>query len=96
MNNLRIAGNNFLLTMITINGKNHPTITDAAKEFGVAAKTVRDWIEKGVIPAPPVVQFGIRSVQVFPADYMKIAQRKRAEYIAKKNGSKRKKVSLVS
>lgn len=81
--------------MITVNGKNHPTITDAAREFGVAAKTVRDWIPR-VIPTPPVVQFGIRRVQVFPADYMKIAQRKRAEYIAKKNGSKRKNASLAS
>ena len=87
---------NFLLTMITSNGKTHLTIVDAAKEFGVAAKTVRDWIEKGTIPKPPVIQFGIRCVQVFPPHYMKTAKEALAAYVSKKNGVKRKSIRLVA
>ncbi len=96
VNNVRIAANNFLLTMITICGKNQPSIVDAAKEFGVAAKTVRDWIGKRVIPPPPVMQFGIRRVQVFPPDYMKIAKQKLEAYTAKKENLRRKHVSLIA
>jgi hypothetical protein len=66
--------------MIVINGKPSPTVADAAKEFCVAAKTVHDWIEKGIISHPPTMQYGVRPMQVFPPDYMKTAKRELAGY----------------
>ena len=92
---MTICGN-FLLTMITSNGKTHLTIVDAAKEFGVAAKTVQDWIDKGRIPKPLVIQFGIRRIQVFPPHYMKTAKESLAAYVSKKTGVKRRIVRLVA
>ena len=56
--------------MILVNGVDHKTISDAAKELGVSSKTVRDWIKKGVIEPPPVVLQGLRRIQVFPSDYI--------------------------
>ncbi len=38
--------------MIVVSGRTYYTIVDAAAEFGVSAKTVRSYIDKGVIPAP--------------------------------------------
>ena len=71
--------------MIVINSKTHYTIADAAKEFGVASKTVHDWIGKGIIPRPPVVPYGIRRIQTFPSDYMKVARRELRKYLNKKS-----------
>jgi predicted site-specific integrase-resolvase len=73
--------------MIVIKGKTYYTIADSAKEFGVAAKTVHDWIEKGIIPRPPVVQYGIRRIQVFPPEYMKVAKQRKQQY-QKRNSKK--------
>lgn len=74
--------------MIVIKNKTHYTIADAAKEFGVSPKTVHDWIGKKIIPRPHTVQFGIRRIQVFPREYMKIAKRRIQEYQKKKFKSK--------
>jgi predicted site-specific integrase-resolvase len=74
--------------MIVIKNKTHYTIVNAAKEFGVAPKTVHDWIEKGVIPRPPVVQYGLRSIQVFPPEYMKTAKRRKRDYQKRKSMKK--------
>ena len=75
--------------MIVINGKSYPTIADAAKEFRVAAKTVRDWIEKKIISPPPAMPYGIRRVQIFPPDYMKTAKRELDAYRTRKENSKK-------
>jgi len=56
--------------MITIGGEQHRTIADAARDWSVSTKTVRDWIERTVIPKPPKVRHGLRTIQVFPANYM--------------------------
>jgi len=69
--------------MIVIKGQTHHTIADAVKEFGVASKTVYDWIGKKIIPRPPVVRYGIRRVQVFPREYMKVAKRQIEDYQSK-------------
>ena len=60
--------------MIIISGQTYSTIIDAAGELGVSAKTVREYIAKSIIPEPPVIQFGIRTVKHFPPDYMKLAR----------------------
>jgi hypothetical protein len=72
--------------MIYINGKTHRTIVDAAKELRVAAKTVHAYIAKAIIPTPPKVDYGIRRVQVFPPEYMRIAKR-RIQERQKRNSS---------
>jgi predicted site-specific integrase-resolvase len=63
-------------TMIVSRGKSYDTIAEAAKQFGVAPKTVHDWIKRGVIPRPPTVYYGIRRVQTFSAQYMKAAKKR--------------------
>jgi hypothetical protein len=60
--------------MIIIEGKTYSTIVDASKTLGVSAKTVRGYIEKGIIPAPPIIRYGIRAVMHFPTEYMKKAK----------------------
>ncbi len=59
--------------MMTIDGKRYPTISDAAKRFRVAQKTVYSWIEKGWISEPPTVPQGTKNIQIFPDDYMRSA-----------------------
>ncbi|MDD5722276.1 MAG: MerR family DNA-binding transcriptional regulator [Syntrophales bacterium] len=56
--------------MVIIKGKAYCTTADAAKELGVSAKTIRSYIEKGIIPEPPEVQSGLRTFKHFPQDYM--------------------------
>jgi hypothetical protein len=66
--------------MIIIGGQTYSTIIDAAKSFEVSAKTVRHYIASKIIPEPPVIQFGNRTVMHFPADYMAAAKKKLHQY----------------
>ncbi len=59
--------------MIRTGGQTYPTITDAADYFKVSTKTVAAWIVKGIIPAPPHITYGTRTVEVFPATYLEEA-----------------------
>jgi hypothetical protein len=61
--------------MIIISGQTYSTIIDAAKEFEVSAKTIRQYIASRIIPEPPVIQFGNRTVKHFPKEYMAAAKR---------------------
>lgn len=72
--------------MIMIGGQTYFTIVDAAGEIGVSAKTVRGYIDKGIIPEPPVIQFGIRTVKHFPPEYMDLARRHLEKYRTGKGG----------
>lgn len=66
--------------MIIISGQTYSTIIDAAGELGVSAKTIREYIAKKIIPDPPVIQFGIRTVKHFPPDYMDSARKQLQTY----------------
>jgi hypothetical protein len=66
--------------MIIISGQTYSTIIDAASELGVSAKTVREYIVKKIIPEPPIIQFGIRTVKHFPPDYMDMARKHLEKY----------------
>ena len=66
--------------MVYINGKAYRTIVDAAEDFGVSPKTVREWIRKKIIPKPPTVKWGVRVIQYFPPNYMKKAKKALDEY----------------
>jgi len=72
--------------MIIFNGQTYFTIIDAAAELGVSAKTIRQYIAKGIIPAPPVLQFGIRQVKHFPKTYMEMAKERLKQYRTSHNG----------
>ena len=74
--------------MITIGGKPYLTLVDAAKEFGVSSKTVCDWITKGIIPIPPQITWGIRTISHFPPEYMKEAQVRLERYRQEKAGQR--------
>ena len=70
--------------MVIIGGKTYYTIADAAKAFSVSAKTVRNYIDNGIIPNPPEVQYGLRTLKHFPSDYMEGARKLLNNYRRKK------------
>lgn len=72
------------LTMMKIDGIEYRTIADAAAWFGVSVKTIRQWIEKGIIPKPPKKEYGTRDIEVFTDEYLKEAERSKAAYKEKK------------
>jgi hypothetical protein len=47
------------------NGEQYLTISDLAKHFDVASKTVRDWANKGIIPEPEILEKGLTTTQVY-------------------------------
>lgn len=61
---------------VTVNGKNHRTMKEAAPIFGVTEKTVYSWIAKGIIPEPPRVLQGLKRIMVFPDSYIETAKQK--------------------
>ena len=60
--------------MIVAKGQTYFTTVDAAAELGVSTKTIREYIQKGIIPPPPEISFGVRMVRCFPPEYMKSAK----------------------
>jgi predicted site-specific integrase-resolvase len=60
--------------MIIVKGKTYYTIADAAERLGVSAKTIRDYIGKGIIPAPPEIMYGVRILRHFPVEYIDSAK----------------------
>jgi DNA-binding transcriptional MerR regulator len=74
--------------MVIIEGKAYYTTSDAAKALGVSAKTIRSYIEKGIIPEPPEIQSGLRTFKCFPQDYLgqakKILENYRRKQVALK------------
>lgn len=71
--------------MIITSGQAYSTIIDAAAELGVSAKTIRKYIEKKIIPEPPLIQFGIRTVKHFPPDYIIVARSHLEKYRTSRN-----------
>jgi predicted site-specific integrase-resolvase len=55
-------------------GNIYSTVSDAARELKVAAKTVNDWIKKGIIPKPPTQDFGTKTLNIFPPEYIERAK----------------------
>ena len=65
--------------MIVVGGRTYNTIVDAAAKFGVSAKTVRSYIDTGVIPVPPTVKYGMRLIKHFPSEYIVRAKKMLAQ-----------------
>jgi hypothetical protein len=76
--------------MISKNGQNYPTIADAAKEFGVSTKTVGKWIDDRVIPEPPTMEYGLRRIQYFPAEYIQKAKASLNRYRERRSNPRRR------
>ncbi len=76
--------------MILKDGKTYKTIAEAAKDLGVSAKTVREWISKEIIEEPPVLEHGIRTIAYFPPRYIARAKERIREYRKAKDTSKRR------
>ncbi len=49
------------------------TIAEAKQHFGVAEKTIYDWIKKGIIAEPEQLDHGARSIYVFDETYLRKA-----------------------
>lgn len=77
--------------MIVVAGKTRYTIVDAAKRIGVSEKTIRDYINKGIIPEPPKIEYGIRTLKYFPLEYIDLAKHHLEKYRNIKN-EKRKEI----
>jgi DNA-binding transcriptional MerR regulator len=75
--------------MIIVKGRTHYTIVDAAERLGVSAKTIRDYIQKGIIPAPPEIKYGVRILKHFPIDYIDLAKVHLDNYRNTKNEKRR-------
>jgi hypothetical protein len=56
--------------VIEVHGQSYETLVDAAAAFGVSTKTVRRWIRRGIVDEPPTVVYGLRTIAVFPDEYM--------------------------
>ena len=67
-------------TMLAVGDKEHPTVTDAAKQLGVSAKTINGYIKKGIIPAPPQIEHGLRMVNIYPPKYLEEVKKTLNEY----------------
>ncbi len=66
--------------MIIISGQTYSTIVDATRELDVSAKTIRQYIAKKIIPEPPVIQFGNRTVKHFSKNYLTAAKKQLQKY----------------
>jgi DNA-binding transcriptional MerR regulator len=75
--------------MIIVKGKTHYTIVDAAERLGVSAKTIRDYIHRGIIPEPPEIKYGVRILKHFPLDYINLAKVHLDDYRNTRNEKKR-------
>ena len=69
---------------IKVQGKEHKTIADAASHWGVSTKTVREWISAGIISSPQTVQQGLRTIKIFPNDYLAKADKQIKKHIEEK------------
>ena len=70
--------------MITRRGKTYRTIADAAQETQVSAKTIRYWVQRGIIDPPPEVEYGIQTMTHFPLEYVRKVKEQVREYREKR------------
>jgi len=66
--------------MVIINGQSFNTVVDAAGALGVSAKTIGDYIRKGIIPPPPQIHYGVRVLRHYPRAYLRQAKKILAGY----------------
>jgi DNA-binding transcriptional MerR regulator len=57
--------------MIEVEGKVHKTIEEAAADLRVHPKTLRGYIDKGIVVAPPVIATGLVDRRYFPEELLR-------------------------
>lgn len=80
--------------MILVEGQIYYTIVNLSKNLGVSAKTIRDYLRRGIIPKPPEIRYGMRTVKHFPVEYMQIAKASLEAYREKKSSKVAKEVQI--
>lgn len=60
--------------MIIVRGKKYYTSKDAAKLLGISLYTLKNYINKGIIPQPPQVIQGLRRRDYYPSKYISNAK----------------------
>jgi len=63
-----------------INGVSYPTVEEASRDLGLSAKTIYEHIRKGIIDEPPEMAQGVRTVRIFPPDYLAKAKQQIEEH----------------
>lgn len=76
--------------MIRKDDRTYATIADASKEFGVSPKTIRDWIDRGIIEEPPKLEHGVRIMAYFPPEYMEKSKAQLKRYRDRRAAQSRK------
>ncbi len=71
--------------MIVVKGTTYLTTMDAASELGVSTKTIRSYIRKGIIPPPPQIRYGVRTIKYFPPEYIASAKARLEHFLADGN-----------
>jgi len=66
--------------MIITRGRKYQTTIDAAKALGVSTKTIRGYINKGIIPPPPLVNYGVRKITNYTPSYIALAKKLLKKY----------------
>lgn len=56
---------------VEVNGKLHKSIEEAAAELGVHAKSLRLYINNGIVPEPPTIPVGLIDRRYFPEELIK-------------------------
>jgi hypothetical protein len=65
---------------LEIDGVDYNTVSNAARELKVSVKTVNEWIRKKIIDRPPTIEVGLKTIQIFPPQYLDMARSRIADY----------------
>lgn len=60
---------------LKIGGRSYPSISDLATATQLSTKTLKSYIDKGILPAPTKLTHGMREFSVFPNEYIEDAVR---------------------
>jgi predicted site-specific integrase-resolvase len=72
--------------LISKNGKTYNTIADAAQSLGVSRKSLRRYIDEGIVSRPERIPHGKQHIEVFAENYLKKAGKELDDYRNNKGG----------
>lgn len=71
-----------------VGGKSYKTLEEEARDLGVSSRTLKNWLDKGVVSAPPEVAHGLRTFFAFDDKWHRQAL---IEIASRRNGAREKK-----